>query len=118
MADIFGESSGDDDEEIVPAAPYPPATQMRSRHWRSITLHVTDTQRVTFPALTFDSAAILRYDSVGNRWWVNVKELMLIPRTVREVERCLGPCRACAVLPPGLPFVFQTSSLSLSIQGV
>ena len=56
MADIFGESSGDDDEEIVPAAPYPPATQMRSRHWRSITLHVTDTQRVTFPALTFDSA--------------------------------------------------------------
>ncbi len=102
MADIFGESSGDDDEEIVPAAPYPPATQMRSRHWRSITLHVTDTQRVTFPALTFDSAAILRYDSVGNRWWVNVKELMLIPRTVREVERCLL-LSGLAVLAPYCP---------------
>ena len=64
---------------------------MSSRHRRSITLHVTDTQRVSFYANTFDSAEILRHDSVGGaRWaWVNVKKLMLIPKTIREVERCL-----------------------------
>ena len=64
---------------------------MSSRHRRSITLHVTDTQRVSFYASTFDSAEILRHDSVGGaRWaWVNVKKLMLIPKTIREVERCL-----------------------------
>ncbi len=38
---------------------------------------------------TFDSAAIIRHDSVGGARWVIVKELMLIPKTVREVERCL-----------------------------
>ena len=83
---------------------------MSSRHRRSITLHVTDTQRVTFPAITFDSAAILRYDSVENRWWVSVKELMLIPRTVREIERCLLLLEmGRAVLAPYCP---QACSLS------
>ena len=62
---------------------------MSSRHRRSITLHVTDNHRVTFPVCTFDSAAIIRHDSVGGARWVIVKELMLIPKTVREVERCL-----------------------------
>ena len=69
---------------------------MSSRHRRSITLHVTDTQRVSFYANTFDSAEILRHDSVGGPYqsryqeqWVNVKELMLTPKTIREVERCL-----------------------------
>ena len=62
---------------------------MSSRHRRSITLHVTDTQRVSFYANTFDSAEILRHDSVGGAQWVNLKELMLIPKTIREVERCL-----------------------------
>ena len=62
---------------------------MSSHHQRSITLHVTDNHRVTFPVCTFDSAAIIRHDSVGGARWVIVKELMLIPKTVREVERCL-----------------------------
>ena len=69
---------------------------MSSHHQRSITLHVTDTQRVSFYASTFDSAEILRHDSVGGPYqsryqeqWVNVKELMLTPKTIREVERCL-----------------------------
>ena len=62
---------------------------MSSLHRRSITLHVTDNHRVTFPVCTFDSAAIIRHDSVGGARWVIVKELMLIPKTVREVERCL-----------------------------
>ena len=62
---------------------------MSFHHQRSITLHVTDTQRVSFYASTFDSAEILRHDSVGGARWVNVKELMLTPKTIREVERCL-----------------------------
>ena len=62
---------------------------MSSRHRRSITLHVTDNHRVTFPVCTFESAAIIRHDSVGGARWVIVKELMLIPKTIREVERCL-----------------------------
>ena len=61
-----------------------------SRCWHSITLHVTDNRRISFDAFTFDSARVLRYDSVdGGAEWVNVKELMLIPKAVREVERCL-----------------------------
>ena len=68
---------------------------MSSRHHeflhrrRNVTLHATDNQRVTFHFGGFDSAAIMRYDSVGGVRWVNVKEMMLIPKTVREVERCL-----------------------------
>ena len=62
---------------------------MSSPHQRSITLHVTDNHRVTFPVCTFESAAIIRHDSVGGAQWVNLKELMLIPKTIREVERCL-----------------------------
>ena len=62
---------------------------MSFHHQRSITLHVTDTQRVSFYASTFDSAEILRHDAVGGARWVNVKELMLTPKTIREVERCL-----------------------------
>ena len=62
---------------------------MSSPHQRSITLHVTDNHRVTFPVCTFESAAIIRHDSVGGARWVIVKELMLIPKTIREVERCL-----------------------------
>ena len=39
------------------------------------------------------STAIWRHHSVGSldsrMRWVNVKELLLIPKTIREVERCL-----------------------------
>ena len=59
-----------------------PATQMSSRHRRNITLHVTDYERISFNASTFDSV-------VGECKWVSIKELMLIPKTIREVERCL-----------------------------
>ena len=90
----YGESSGDANEEIVAkvAAFWKPATQMRSRHRRSITLHITDNRRVSFPASTFDSARILRHylvAGVDSMEWVHVKELLLIPKTIREVERCL-----------------------------
>ena len=59
-----------------------PATQMSSLHRRNITLHVTDYE-------TFVSAKIYLHDSVGGGRYVNLKELMLIPKTIREVERCL-----------------------------
>ena len=90
----FGESSDEDNEEIVArvAAFWKPATRMRSRHRRSITLHITDNRRVSFPASTFDSARILRHylvAGVDSMEWVSVKELLLIPKTIREVERCL-----------------------------
>ena len=59
---------------------------MSSRHRRNITLHGTDYQ-------TFVSAKIYLHDSVGggrhHRRNVNLKELMLIPKTIREVEQCL-----------------------------
>ena len=35
------------------------------------------------------STAINRHDSRGRMRWVSVKELLLIPKTIREVERCL-----------------------------
>ena len=62
---------------------------MSSRHRRNITFHVTDNQRVTFHFGGFDSAQIYLHDSVGGGRHVNLKELMLIPKTIREVERCL-----------------------------
>ena len=55
---------------------------MSSLHRRNITLHVTDYQ-------TYISAKIYLHDSVGGGRYVNLKELMLIPKTIREVERCL-----------------------------
>ena len=55
---------------------------MSSLHRRNITLHVTDYQ-------IFVSAKIYLHDSVGGGRHVNLKELMLIPKTIREVERCL-----------------------------
>ena len=55
---------------------------MSSRHRRNITLHVTDYQ-------IFVSAKIYLHDSVGGGRHVNLKELLLIPKTIREVERCL-----------------------------
>ena len=89
----YGESSDDDNKRIVAVAAFwKPATQMRSRHRRSITLHITDNRRVSFPASTFDSARILRHylvAGVDSMEWVHVKELLLIPKTIREVERCL-----------------------------
>ena len=90
----YGESSDDDNKKLVAAvaAFWKPATQMRSRHRRSITLHITDNRRVSFPASTFDSARILRHylvAGVDSMEWVHVKELLLIPKTIREVERCL-----------------------------
>ena len=45
-------------------------------------MHVTDYQ-------TYISAKIYLHDSVGGGRYVNLKELMLIPKTIREVERCL-----------------------------
>ena len=63
---------------------------MSSRHVkRSIVLRVTDNRRVSYHQITFDPGEILRHDSVGGAQWVNLKELMLIPKTIREVERCL-----------------------------
>ena len=62
---------------------------MSSRHRRNITFHVTDNQRVTFHFGGFDSAQIYLHDSVGGGRHVNLKELMLIPKTIREVERHL-----------------------------
>ena len=55
---------------------------MSSLHRRNITLHGTDYQ-------TFVSAKIYLHDSVGGGRHVNLKELLLIPKTIREVERCL-----------------------------
>ena len=55
---------------------------MSSLHRRNITLHVTDYQ-------IFVSAKIYLHDSVGGGRHVNLKELLLIPKTIREVERCL-----------------------------
>ena len=87
---------------------------MSSPHQRSITLHVTDNHRVTFPVCTFDSAAIIRHDSVGGAQWVNLKELMLIPKTIREVERCLLLSEAGrAVLVPQIALRPTTHCLSL-----
>ena len=45
-------------------------------------MHGTDYQ-------TFVSAKIYLHDSVGGGRHVNLKELLLIPKTIREVERCL-----------------------------
>ena len=56
---------------------------------RSIVLRVTDNRRVSYHQITFDPGEIIRHDSVGGAQWVNLKELMLIPKTIREVERCL-----------------------------
>ena len=53
---------------------------MSSLHRRNITLHVTDYQ-------IFVSAKIYLHDSVGGGRHVNLKELLLIPKTIREVER-------------------------------
>ena len=55
---------------------------MSSLHRRNITLHGTDYQ-------TFVSAKIYLHDSVGGGRHVNLKELLLIPKTIREVERHL-----------------------------
>ena len=55
---------------------------MSSLHRRNITLHGTDYQ-------TFVSAKIYLHDSVGGGRHVNLKELLLIPKTIREVEWCL-----------------------------
>ena len=55
---------------------------MSSLPRRNITLHVTDYQ-------IFVSAKIYLDDSVGGGRHVNLKELLLIPKTIREVERCL-----------------------------
>ena len=55
---------------------------MSSLHRHNIILHGTDYQ-------TFVSAKIYLHDSVGGGRHVNLKELMLIPKTIREVERCL-----------------------------
>ena len=63
---------------------------MSNRHVkRSIVLRVTDNRRVSYHQITFDPGEIIRHDSVGGAQWVNLKELMLIPKTIREVERCL-----------------------------
>ena len=59
---------------------------MSSLHRHNIILHGTDYQTIV-------SAKIYLHDSVGggrhHRRNVNLKELMLIPKTIREVERCL-----------------------------
>ena len=63
---------------------------MSNRHVkRSIVLRVTDNRRVSYHQITFDPGEIIRHDSVGGAQWVNLKELMLIPKTIREVERHL-----------------------------
>ena len=55
---------------------------MSSLHRHNIILHGTDYQTIV-------SAKIYLHDSVGGGRHVNLKELMLIPKTIREVERCL-----------------------------
>ena len=45
-------------------------------------MHGTDYQTIV-------SAKIYLHDSVGGGRHVNLKELLLIPKTIREVERCL-----------------------------
>ena len=55
---------------------------MSSRHRHNIILHGTDYQTIV-------SAKIYLHDSVGGGRHVNLKELMLIPKTIREVEQCL-----------------------------
>ena len=55
---------------------------MSSRHRHNIILHGTDYQTIV-------SAKIYLHDSVGGGRHVNLKELLLIPKTIREVERCL-----------------------------
>ena len=59
---------------------------MSSLHRHNIILHGTDYQTIV-------SAKIYLHDSVGggrhHRRNVNLKELMLIPKTIREVEQCL-----------------------------
>ena len=76
---------------------------MSNRHVkRSIVLRVTDNRRVSYHQITFDPGEIIRHDSVGGAQWVNLKELMLIPKTIREVERAvLFLCRKlhCGPLP-------------------
>ena len=55
---------------------------MSSLHRHNIILHGTDYQTIV-------SAKIYLHDSVGGGRHVNLKELLLIPKTIREVERCL-----------------------------
>ena len=93
---------------------------MSSRQRRNITFHVTDNQRVSFYASTFDSAEILRHESdpVGGLQdlWVNVKELMLTPKTIREVERCLLLLEAGrAVLAPNPSWVTHHSNTTCQV---
>ena len=54
-----------------------------------ISLHTSTRHRLTFDADAFDSVRIYLHDARGSCLWCQVKELMLIPKTVREVERCL-----------------------------
>ena len=54
-----------------------------------ISLHTSTRHRLTFGADAFDSVRIYLHDARGSCLWCQVKELMLIPKTVREVERCM-----------------------------
>ena len=54
-----------------------------------ISLHTSTRHRLTFDADAFDSVRIYLHDARGSCLWCQVKELMLIPKTVREVERYL-----------------------------
>ena len=54
-----------------------------------ISLHTSTRHRLTFDADAFDSVRIYLHDARGSCLWCQVKELMLIPKTVREVERCM-----------------------------
>ena len=81
---------------------------------RSIVLRVTDNRRVSYHQITFDPGEIIRHDSVGGAQWVNLKELMLIPKTIREVERCLLLSETGrAVLVPQIALRPTTHCLSL-----
>ena len=53
-----------------------------------ISLHTHTSHRLTFDADAYDSVYLYVHDSRGCLR-CKVKELMLIPKTVREVERCL-----------------------------
>ena len=54
-----------------------------------VSLHTSTRHRLTFDADAFDSVRIYLHDARGSCLWCQVKELMLIPKTVREVERYL-----------------------------
>ena len=54
-----------------------------------VSLHTSTRHRLTFDADAFDSVRIYLHDARGSCLWCQVKDLMLIPKTVREVERCM-----------------------------